>query len=89
MRSLASLGAVAIFLTIFVSGCAPSDRPEIAPVRLPPLDPRTEAPCPDPGVEGDYKAALTANRLALAECRRRQQNAVQTYNDARQSLGPQ
>lgn len=89
MQSLSKQGLLATFLTIFVSGCETSGKPILQAPPIPPLDPRIEAPCPDPGVRGDYLSALTANRLALAECRRRHQNVVESYNDARNSFGPE
>ena len=78
-------------LSLMTSGgsCAISSNPPVLAPQLPPLDPRDEAPCYDPGVTGTYGQALTENRVALAHCRRTQQNVVRAYNDARQKLGPQ
>jgi len=92
MRSLLNLRAgklaTAIFLTTFVSGCFGSGVEVIPRVELPPLDPRDEKPCYDPGVVGTYGEALAANRTALVICIERHQNVVETYNEARQEMGP-
>lgn len=77
-----------IFLTMFVASCSifGDQPPPIVPVNLPPLDPRTEQPCYDPGVNGNYGEALTDNRVALADCRKKHADAVAAYNKGRQGL---
>lgn len=93
MRSFKTCGpclkVIALSLTMFGSGCAGSGVRVIPTVELPPLDPRDEMPCRDPGVEGTYGEALAANRTALVICIERHQNVVDTYNEARKKLGPQ
>ncbi|QXN72656.1 hypothetical protein RCZAHN_47 [Rhodobacter phage RcZahn] len=54
---------------------------------IPPLDPRDEQPCDDPGVEGTFGQALADNRVALADCRQRHENVVEAYNDVRHRIG--
>ena len=88
MRYETNWAACAIFLTMFASGCERYDKPVIQPVQIPRLDARDESPCYDPGVEGNYGEALTANRVALASCRRKHTNVVEQYNSARNGLGP-
>ena len=73
---------------MFVSGCFGSDVEVIPTVELPALDPRDEELCYDPGVVGTYGEALAANRTALVICIERHQNVVETYNEARQEMGP-
>lgn len=80
---------IAIFLLTFATACGPSADSVSGGVILPAIDPRDAAPCYDPGVEGTYSAALRVNRVALADCRRKQANLVALYNEARSQLGPQ
>lgn len=75
-----------IFLLMSVSGCGTSGS-FVSPVEIPKLDPRTESPCYDPGVEGNYGEALTDNRVALADCRKKHGDAVNAYNDVRTRFG--
>lgn len=77
---------LALSLTMFVSGCGQSTDGRIV-VELPPLDPRDEKPCYDPGIATDALVALGEHRVALADCRRRHQNAIDQYNEARTQLG--
>ena len=77
---------LALFLTVLVSGCGPSSKAQIdAPI--PPLRPQDAAPCYDPGVGNDAIVSLAETRLALASCRRSQQNVVAQYNEVRDSFG--
>lgn len=81
-----TLAPLALSLTIFVSGCGRSTDGRIV-VELPPLDPRDEKPCYDPGIAEDAFDALGEHRVALADCRRRHQNAIDQYNEARTQIG--
>lgn len=56
---------------------------------MPALDARDATACYDPGVEGTYSEALTANRVALADCRRKHGNVVAQYEEVRDKLGPE
>ncbi len=71
-----------------VTGCGTSNNIGLGNGVIPRLDPRDEAPCPDPGVEGTYAEALADNRVALADCRNRHQNVVDAYNDLREEVPP-
>lgn len=73
-------------LTVLLSGCGPSSRPSTDPP-IPPLSPRDEAVCYDPGVNRDAIVAVAETRLALASCRRSKQNVVAQYNEVRDSFG--
>lgn len=66
----------------FVSGCLGStSSPVIVGAPVPRLDPRDEAACLDPGVQGNAIEALADNRLALAQCSRKHGNVVGQYNE--------
>jgi len=71
---------------IFVSGCFGSNE-SAAPYQAPPLDPRDEKACYDPGVTDEAFESLAQNRLALAECRKKHANVVGQYNRIRNELG--
>lgn len=81
--------ATALSLTMFVSGCFGSAVEVIPTVELPPLDPRDEQSCYDPGVQGTYGEALASTRTALVICIERHENVVRNYNEARSRTGPQ
>jgi hypothetical protein len=67
-------------------GCGTSaDGP--AAYQAPPLDPRDEKDCYDPGVGDEALASLGDNRVALADCRRKHRNVVRQYNRVRADLG--
>jgi hypothetical protein len=81
--------AIALSLTMFVSGClgsAVSVKPRVV---IPALDPRVERACEDPGVSGTFGQALAENRTALVICTERHNEVVAAYNEAREQLGPQ
>lgn len=77
----------ALCLTIFVTACERSGESTYRGAPVPPLDLRTAAPCYDPDVGTDAIETLTRHRVALAECRRKHQNAVEAYEDVRENLG--
>jgi len=85
LKNLKTKAISAIFLTIFVSGCAGfNSPPPTVGTPVPRLDPRDEARCIDPGVRGNAVQALADNRLALAECSRKHANVVGQYNEVYQ-----
>lgn len=54
---------------------------------IPPLQAADAAPCYDPGVGRDAIESLANARVALASCRKKQQNVVNQYNDVRTTFG--
>lgn len=64
----------------------PSDKPSTA-TPIPPLQAADAAPCYDPGVDRDAIVSLANTRVALASCRKKQQNVVSQYNDVRETFG--
>lgn len=68
------------------SGCSESNE-AAAPYQAPPLDPRDQKACYDPGVGDEAIASLGAHRVALADCRKKHQNVVKQYEQVRQELG--
>ena len=54
---------------------------------IPPLQATDATPCYDPGVDRDAIVALANTRVALASCRKKQQNVVSQYNDVRETFG--
>lgn len=75
----------ALLMTTLVSACSGSGNG--TPYTPPPLDPRDEAECDDPGVGSEAISSLAQNRVALADCARRHANVVQQYNDVRGRMG--
>ena len=80
-RALAAL----LVLTLG-SGCLGSNE-AAAPYQAPPLDPRDEKACYDPGVGDEAISTLGSTRVALADCRKKHQNIVEQYNQVRADLG--
>lgn len=76
----------ASFLMMSVSGCFGSSE-AAAPYQAPPLDPRDEAPCADPGLTDEALESLGITRLALAQCRKKHQNVVNQYKRVQTELG--
>ena len=72
---------------MLVSGCFGSGSDKPAPYQAPPLDPRDEKVCYDPGIKGDSISALGDTRTALADCRRKHKNVVNQYRSVRVELG--
>ena len=64
----------------------PSDKLSTA-IPIPPLQAADAAPCYDPGVDRDAIVSLANTRVALASCRKKQQNVVSQYNDVRATFG--
>jgi hypothetical protein len=78
------VGAALLTLTL-VSACSTSSD-GAAPFQAPPLDPRDEKPCYDPGVGEEAITSLGQHRVALADCRKKHENVVKQYNQVRQDL---
>lgn len=68
-----------------VTACSESDK--AAPYKAPPLDPRDERPCYDPGVTSEAIETIAQTRVALADCTRKHRNVVSQYNDVRGRMG--
>lgn len=83
MTSLAML-----LVTISVSGCEryKAAAPSSDPVRVADLDPRDEAPCADPGVDGTFREVAVKSRAAWASCAEKHNNVVSQFNKTRDSL---
>lgn len=75
-----------VLITIPVSGCLGSNE-TATPYQAPPLDPRDEAVCYDPGIGQEAIDSLGRTRVALADCRKKHQNVISQYNQVRERLG--
>ena len=75
-------------MMIFASACSPSFDPGPVAVRpvLPALPVEMVQECEEPGVDRDAIVALTENRVALADCRRRHNAVVDFYHDLQADL---
>jgi len=77
--------ALALLILLSLIACGPSSSALL--VKAPPLDPRDEAECYDPGVGAEAISTLGETRVALADCRKKHQNVVEQYNEVRADLG--
>jgi len=76
----------ALLILQLVSGCFGSNE-AATPYQAPPLDPRDEEICYDPGVGNEAIDTIGSTRVALADCRKKHQNVVKQYNQVRSELG--
>lgn len=79
--------AAASILT-FVAGCSTSaDVPLVLDTDLPPWPAEIAGGCRDPGVAEDAVDTIAETRLALGECRRKNDGKDHFYNDVRTIYG--
>lgn len=82
---LKKTGLVVPLILLLLSGCGESNK--AAPYEPPPLDPRDEKKCYDPGVGDEAISTLAETRVALADCAGKHTNVVTQYNDVRDRMG--
>lgn len=76
---------VAASTLLLLTACGTSSKS--VPFEAPPLDPRDEKPCYDPGVGDEAISTLAETRVALADCTERHGNVVEQYNEVRENMG--
>lgn len=70
---------------LLLSGCGESSK--AVPYEPPPLDPRDEKLCYDPGVGVEAISTVAETRVALADCAGKHSNVVTQYNSVRDRMG--